>query len=211
MNAGSTMERVYLDLKARIVAGDYPPGTRLDPFHLAMPLAASATPVREALHRLSGERIIDSWHQEGFRQPIFSEGDLRDLYGWASALLGLALRSAPDHAPPHLHPREESAAGKEAEAYPGRLAQLFRCMALLSDNRELRYAITSLVERTHVVRAAEVRVDPIAADALALMEDDFEAQRWSELRSKNMHFHRRRIAWSGRVVAELRPRSQTIE
>ena len=45
MNAGSTMERVYLDLKARIVGGAYPPGTRLDPFHLAKRLAASPTPV----------------------------------------------------------------------------------------------------------------------------------------------------------------------
>lgn len=211
MNAGSTMERVYLDLKARIVSGVYPPGTRLDPFHLAKPLSSSATPVREALHRLSGERIIDSWHQEGFRQPIFAEGDLRDLYGWASALLALALRSAPDQPPPPLLARNEPAAGKEDEGYPDRIAQLFRSVALISNNRELRYAITSLVERTHVVRSTEARVDPTAVAALALMEADFLAQRWSELRSKNMHFHRRRIAWSGRVVAELRPRSQTIE
>src|SRR3546814_6580301 len=79
MNAGSTMERVYLDLKARIVGGAYPPGTRLDPFHLAKRLAASPTPVREALHRLSGERIVDSWHQEGFRQPIRSEEHTSEL------------------------------------------------------------------------------------------------------------------------------------
>src|SRR3546814_14580168 len=80
MNAGSTMERVYLDLKARIVGGAYPPGTRLDPFHLAKRLAASPTPVREALHRLSGERIVDRWHQDGFRQPIFPESVLCSLY-----------------------------------------------------------------------------------------------------------------------------------
>src|SRR3546814_7214237 len=80
MNAGSTMERVYLDLKARIVGGAYPPGTRLDPFHLAKRLAASPTPVREALHRLSGGRIVDSWHQEGFSQPTLAESDLCDHY-----------------------------------------------------------------------------------------------------------------------------------
>ena len=212
MNAGSTMERVYLDLKARIVAGDYPPGTRLDPFHLAKPMSASATPVREALHRLSGERIVDSWHQEGFRQPLFAEADLRDLYGWAAALLALALRSPASHPPP-LHPalQDESMAGKGGKAYPGRIAQLFRSVALLSDNREIRYAIANLVERTQAVRCAEARADPAANDALALMEADFDAQRWPDLRSKIMHFHRRRIAWAGRVAAELRPRSQTIE
>src|SRR3546814_16408467 len=94
MNAGSTMERVYLDLKARIVGGAYQPGTRLDPFHLAKRLAASQTPVREALNRLSGERIVDSWHQEGFRQPIFAVSVICDLYLWYGAFLRL----------PHRHP-----------------------------------------------------------------------------------------------------------
>lgn len=207
MNAGSTMERVYLDLKARIVAGSYPPGTRLDPFHLAKPLTASATPVREALHRLSGERIIDSWHQEGFRQPMFAEADLHDLYNWASALIALALRSPARHP----FPPDGLMTGTGEEGYPGRIARLFRGVALLSDNREVRYAIANLVERTHMIRAAEASADPRAADALELMEADFEMQRWPELRSKMKYFHRRRVAKAGRVVAELRPRSQTIE
>ena len=30
MSPGTTMERVYLDLKARILSGAYPPGTRLE-------------------------------------------------------------------------------------------------------------------------------------------------------------------------------------
>ncbi len=122
MNAGSTMERVYLDLKARIVGGAYPPGTRLDPFHLAKRLAASPTPVREALHRLSGERIVDSWHQEGFRQPIFAESDLCDLYRWSGALLGLALRD------PALQQSETVTMlpSMDVEDYPARVARLFR-------------------------------------------------------------------------------------
>ena len=92
MSPGTTMERVYLDLKARILSGTYPPGTRLEPVHLAKSLASSATPVRDALYRLSGERIIESWHQEGFRQPLLNEADLVDLYGWAGALLAMALK-----------------------------------------------------------------------------------------------------------------------
>ncbi|KAB2855628.1 MAG: GntR family transcriptional regulator, partial [Sphingopyxis terrae] len=87
MSPGATMERVYLDLKARILAGTYPPGTRLEAAQLAKSLASSATPVRDALYRLSGERIIESWHQEGFRQPLLSEADLVDLYWWTGALL----------------------------------------------------------------------------------------------------------------------------
>lgn len=207
MNAGSTMERVYLDLKARIVGGAYPPGTRLDPFHLAKRLAASPTPVREALHRLSGERIVDSWHQEGFRQPIFAESDLCDLYHWSGALLALALRD------PAL--RQSDAAAllptMEVEDYPARVARLYRAVALLNGNREIRFAIANMIERSEFFRAAEARADPVADEELATMEATFLRERWTELRRKSAAFHRRRVARAGRVVAELRPRSQTIE
>ena len=60
MSAGTTMERVYLELKARIVAAELPPGTRLGPAELAKILDASPTPVRDALYRLSGERVVES-------------------------------------------------------------------------------------------------------------------------------------------------------
>lgn len=207
MNAGSTMERVYLDLKARIVGGAYPPGTRLDPFHLAKRLAASPTPVREALHRLSGERIVDSWHQEGFRQPIFAEADLCDLYQWSGALVGLALRA------PSLAAAVPASllAAMEVEDYPARVARLLRAIALLCDNREIRFAIANLVERSEFFRAAEVRSDPAADEQLAAMEAAFRSGCWAELRSKSAAFHRRRIARAGRVAAVLRPRTQIIE
>lgn len=200
------MERVYLDLKAQIIAGAYPPGSRLDPFHLAKPLAASATPVREALHRLAGERIIDSWHQEGFRQPIFAEADLCDLYAWAAALIDLLLHSK--ELPVTL---PEGVLGEGGANYAGRVARLFRAIALLGENREFRHAIANLIERSELMRAAELRVDPHAATVVELMEADFLHARWTELRRKNRHFHRRRIALAHRVVAELRPRSQAIE
>jgi len=206
MNAGSTMERVYLDLKARIVGGAYPPGTRLDPFHLAKRLAASPTPVREALHRLSGERIVDSWHQEGFRQPIFAEADLCDLYHWAGALVRFALNDPPrPPGPGTLLPM------MEVEDYQARVARLFRAIALLNGNRELRFAIANMIERSEFFRAAEARTDPSAEHVLASMEAAFLKAHWAELRSKSALFHRRRVARAGRVVAEIRPRSQTIE
>lgn len=206
MNAGSTMERVYLDLKAHVLDGRYPPGTRLDPVNLAKTLRASATPVREALHRLAGERIIDSWHQEGFRPPILAEADLYDLYSWASFLLGLALRSdAPEADPPPGLIR--LAAHKD---YGEALDALCRAIAMRSANREIRFAIFSLVERSHVFRKAEARVDPAARDMLAAMEADYRFARWSALRAKITRFHRRRMAFAGRVVAELRPRDEPL-
>jgi DNA-binding GntR family transcriptional regulator len=206
MNAGSTMERVYLDLKARLLAGQYPPGTRLDPVNLAKSLRASATPVREALHRLAGERIIDSWHQEGFRPPILAEADLHDMYSWGSWLLGLALKGEPPQPDPPAGLVKLAVHKDYAEA----LDSLFRAIAMWSANREIRYAIFSLVERSHLFRKAEARVDPMAREALAAMEADYRFARWSALRAKITRFHQRRAAFAGRVVAELRPRDEPL-
>ena len=206
MSPGATMERVYRVLKAQVMHGEFAPGERLDPSVLARDLGASPTPVRYALHRLSGERLVDSWHQEGFRQPIVGEGDLRDLYGWAAALLALAVaRQMPD---PSL-PDRARAEDRDSD-YAAEVARLFRAIARLSENRELRFAAANLIERSHVFRVAEVRVDPGCRAAIAAMEEDFRFRRWSALRAKITRFHRRRLALAGRVIAEMRPREQPL-
>ncbi len=206
MSPGATMERVYRELKARAMRGEFAPGDRLDPSVLARDLGASATPVRDALHRLSGERIVDSWHQEGFRQPILAEADLHDLYEWAASLLALALAGQmPDAALP------DRVAGEIRDSdYAGEVARLFRATAWLSDNRELRFAVSNLVERSHVFRAAELRVDPGCGAEIAAMDEDFRFGRWSALRARITRFHHRRLEFAGRVVAEMRPREQPL-
>jgi len=205
MSPGATMERVYLDLKARVLAGAYPPGSRLDPAQLAKSLDASATPVRDALYRLSGERLIESWHQEGFRQPMLAESDLHALYEWGGALLALALRGR--------RPVRDSSGLVELATragYPEGIANLFRTIAFVSENRELRLASVNMIERSQILRAAEVRVDRGSGDALAAMEEDFRFGRWTALRGKITRFHGQRMALAGRIAAELKPRTDPL-
>lgn len=199
MSPGATMERVYLELKARIMAGDFAPGERLDPSRLAENLAASATPVRDALHRLSGERLIESWQHEGFRQPITTDADLRDLYIWAEATLFMALR-VPNLPPAMLDPTPER------ESYADRIARLFHAIAALSANREIRYAINNLTDRSHIVRAAELQVDPDLATDLSVMESSYSQAEWPSLRGSISRFHRGRIRSVGQIASRLRPR-----
>ena len=198
MSPGATMERVYAELKARAMGGRFAPGARLDPVLLARDLSSSATPVRDALHRLSGERLIESWHHIGFRQPVHSETDLRDLYAWTALLLGLALR-APSAAAAGL------AVPPCSEDYAARVAQLFRTIAMLSDNHELRQALGNAVERSQMLRAAERTSDSGCLEAVADMERDLDASRWPELRRGIAMFHRRRAATAARVAHLLRP------
>lgn len=206
MSPGATMERVYFDLKGRILAGDFAPGERLDPARLADDLAASATPVRDALHRLSGERLVDSWHQEGFRLPLLAEVDLHDLYCWSRWLIGQSLH-APVNPPAGL---DAPVSGADGDEYGARLTRLLRAIALVSDNREIRLAIANMADRSRAIRPAECKTDPRALEAVAAMERDFCDARWADLRRAMASFHRRRCAQVGRLAIELRPRTPPL-
>lgn len=206
MSPGATMELVYSELKAKIMRGDFAPGERLEPAQLAKQLGVSPTPVRDALYRLSGERLIEAWRHEGFRQPILAEADLHDLYAWSASLLTLAL----DGQPPDPQIPQRSFGDSMAKVYPERVAALFRAITWTSSNRELRFTMVSLIERCHVFRMAEAHVDHRCDAAIIAMDDDFRFGRWSALRSKITRFHRRRILLAGRVVAELRPREEAL-
>ncbi len=206
MSPGATMERVYHELKARIMRGDYSPGLRLDPVQLARTLSASATPVRDALHRLSGERLVDSWHQEGFRQPLMSEAELGDLYAWSASLLILAL-AGKEEAPLVAGP---AYGGTDPRDYPEEVAAVLRAIGWRSPNRELRHAVANMVDRSQIVRVAELHVDPNCRSDVAAIDEDLRFGRWSALRAKITRFHRRRALLAGRVVAELRPRESPL-
>lgn len=206
MSPGATMERVYHALKLQIMRGDFAPGERIEPRLLAQGVGTSATPVRDALHRLAGERLLESWHHEGFRQPILAEAHLHDLYVWSALLLRLALDGV--RREPEL--RGEPFGGLRGGDYAAEVEALFRSIARLSANRELRHAVMSAIERSHVARPAELRVDPGCRDAAKAMDEDFRFGRWSALRSKITRFHRRRALLAGRVVAELRPREEPL-
>jgi DNA-binding GntR family transcriptional regulator len=196
------MERVYLELKTRAMCGIFAPGERLDPSHIARELGVSPTPVRDALYRLSGERLIDSWHHEGFRQRILLETEVQDLYAWSAVLLGVALqgRSLSSNV------LDEMSGESAANNYPDQVSRLFRSISTLSSNRELHHCITNLVERCHVFRSAEMQIDPKCGGAVMAMAEDFRSADWNALRSKIKGFHRRRTRLAGRVVAEIRPR-----
>src|SRR3546814_6150334 len=82
MNAGLTSERVYEGLRQRILDREFRPGDRLDPSALAEVLNSSVTPVRDALHNLTGAGLVETRTSEGFNLPQIDEPGLQDLYAW---------------------------------------------------------------------------------------------------------------------------------
>src|SRR3954447_19738705 len=99
MTPPGTFDRVYAAIKQRLREGVYRPGTRLEPALLSDELNASVTPVRDALHRLTGERLVEAPRHEGFRAPLLTEARLRHLYAWHHDLLLLAIMRRREKSP----------------------------------------------------------------------------------------------------------------
>ena len=201
MSPGTTMLRVYGTLKARILAGEYPPGERLDPGRLATGLAASRTPVRDALLQLSGERLVDSWEQEGFRVPTINEPAIRDLYEWTNDVLHVVIRAASrrsaasERSPPH-----------HESDYIRAVAGCFLEVASRSSNHEHRAIMTSLNDRSAVVRKAEAIVIVGAMQDIRAVEAAVTRTDWSEVGRAVDQYHRRRLRLVAEIAASLRPR-----
>jgi DNA-binding GntR family transcriptional regulator len=70
----------YAELRARILGGDLPPGSRLAQHELASALGMSLTPLREAIRRLSSEGLIDLDTHRDARVAAMNATEARQLF-----------------------------------------------------------------------------------------------------------------------------------
>lgn len=201
MNAGPTAERVYDALKQAIMERAFRPGERLDPAVLADELAASATPVREALDRLVGEDLVESRTGSGFFLPALDEPGLRDMYAWSSELLALALRGWARENDTAASERSEKTDDQPSVAQ--RTARLFAAIAERSSNREHTRAVTRLSARIHAVRTVEPLVLATDTHELEPIEAALKAGDRAALRQSIAAYHRRRIRAAAVIVRAL--------
>ncbi|MCD6032080.1 MAG: GntR family transcriptional regulator [Thermomicrobiales bacterium] len=87
-------ERVYSELRNRIMARDIPPGTTLTLRQVAEALEVSATPVRDALRRLNNDGLVRDGGKQGFSVIGLGAQDIVDLFGARLAIEGYAARIA---------------------------------------------------------------------------------------------------------------------
>ncbi len=193
MSSGLTSERVYDALKCRLLSGALLPGARLEPARFAEELASSVTPVRDALNRMVGERLVEARASDGFHLPLVTEAHLRDLYAWNVALLGLAMQS---WTIPSKGPRAD---GLAVDA-PRATAMLFALVGLRSANPEHGAQIAACNDRLAAVRVAESHALPNGEAEIRAMAMAFDHDPPSALLKLARAYHRRRIAAAPDIV-----------
>jgi DNA-binding GntR family transcriptional regulator len=166
MSPVQAMERSYTALKQSLRAGDYAPGYRLEATRIADELGVSMTPVRDALNRLVGERLVEASAGEGFHAPRLGESALRELYEWNSALAIMATRMA--RTLPHS---DAIQAVLMESSLADATAACFELLARLSPNQELVIAISNASERLHPFRIVEEAVlAPVRGELKTLLD-----------------------------------------
>jgi DNA-binding GntR family transcriptional regulator len=86
----SLVDAVTERLEAAIVSGELAPGSRLSEQALAASLGVSRGPLREAIRRLEGRKLVERTPNIGVRIAKLSLQDLSDLLAVREALEGMA-------------------------------------------------------------------------------------------------------------------------
>jgi DNA-binding GntR family transcriptional regulator len=196
MTSPGTFDRVYAAIKQRLRGGAYKPGDRLEPAVLADELNASVTPVRDALHRLTGERLAEAPRHEGFRVPMITETMLRHLYAWHLDLLLLAVMK--HRAADVPHKVIESDQQSDLPTY-ARDNALFLGLVRSAGNPEHYAALESAMQRLEPVQRFEgIFLDETEADTSEIV-GAIRAHDRKALRRALVRYHRRRE----KIVPEL--------
>ena len=176
-----------------------------EPAVLSEELDASVTPVRDALHRLTGERLVEAPRHDGFRVPLVTETMLRHLYAWHLDLLLLA--TARRHWGPVGHERNEGASTASPPGSSDQRNILFLRLVEAGGNPEHLFALRALIERMEPYQRVESELlDAVEAETEAIAAAMSAGDRGA-LRKSLVAYHRRRA----RLVPELIARTHSDE
>ncbi|MDR3568998.1 MAG: GntR family transcriptional regulator [Syntrophobacteraceae bacterium] len=87
-------QTAYEKLKQAVVRGDFPPQSHLVEINVAAALGISRTPVREAIHKLEREGLLERFPGGGFFVTGLRRQDIEETFGIRSVLESYAARVA---------------------------------------------------------------------------------------------------------------------
>jgi DNA-binding GntR family transcriptional regulator len=93
-------DRVFSEIQNAIVKGELKPGSKMSEAELASRYGVSRGPLREALRRLEGRKLLTRIPHVGVRVVSLSFAELIHIYQVREALEGMAARLAAEHMSP---------------------------------------------------------------------------------------------------------------
>jgi DNA-binding GntR family transcriptional regulator len=198
MNSGATSERVYDAVKQRLLKGEYQPGERIEVAALAYALDSSNTPVRDALHLLVGERLVETRAGDGFHVPHLDVAQLTDLYQWNTHLLLQALRIVARNEAEDV--RDQAFESDDPAELTG---SIFARIAQRPTNAEYVREVGSINDRLHAVRIAESDVIRDWREEVAQIANELDRNCMPALRRMIVSYHRRRERLATEILRAL--------
>ena len=101
-DSDSIRRKVYNHLREQILSGQIAPQQRLIETKIAREIGTSRTPVREALHNLEVEGLIESIPRVGYRVKFLNPTEVEEICAIRAAIEGLAADWAMNKAPGKL-------------------------------------------------------------------------------------------------------------
>ena len=92
--AKTVADAIYANLRRDLLNGKWPPGSPLRSAALRLAYGVGISPLREALTRLVGDRLVTVEGQRGFRVAPVSLAELQDVMRLRAYLEAMALRAA---------------------------------------------------------------------------------------------------------------------
>ena len=187
-----TADRLHRDIKGLIMRGHFTPGRPLTVQALADEFGTSISPVRDALNRLVGERLVEMQGGGGFAIPAITPRNTHDLYALHADLVRAAVKNA-DGFDTMIGPPLELVEGiADARSIALVTAEFFALVAGCSGNLEHFDAVTATGEGLGVRRLHEGGTIRQGIELTALWNVT-KSDNKSAIRSAMWQYHRRRL------------------
>lgn len=199
-----TADYIYHRIRHEIVEGAFSPGTMLKLTRLTDQFGASATPVRDALNRLVGERLVVLLPGGGFCVRPLDADRLAGLYCWHGHLIQIALdRPLPESVKEGLGALKHEAleAGQVAAASE----RLFGILASVPQNEELEQAIAAVSRALARARALEHRLLPDVVGEFSRLLATIDREQIGAARRAMARYHRERAQSSFPIHKIIEP------
>ena len=156
MEAKTLTDQAYQRLREDVVHGKLPPGEKLGIEFLKRTYDVGATPLREALYRLSADGFVQVQGQRGFRVAAMSQEELTDITNLRVVLEGMALTQSVENSDDAWESRVVAAFHHltKAESQPDPDIQEWEVR-----NREFHLALVSCCHTPWLMRFYEILYD----------------------------------------------------